>query len=118
VEKLQNLLRELFDTEKSYVRRLDILQNVCALCDKLARSVKSKLCSSFQSYAKPLKAYARRKETAIISIFEANSIFGNVERLHALNAQFLADWEKATTMKRQDWGRVIMEHVRHASDQT
>jgi hypothetical protein len=77
--------------------------------------IRIKLNSITQSYAKPLKAFARRKETAIISIFEANSIFGNVERLHTLNAQFLADWEKATTMKRLDWGKVIMEHVCRAS---
>lgn len=65
-------LRELVETERSYVRRLDALYN---------------------RYAQPLRQYARHRHTAIIPLYEAQRLFGNVGELLGANMAFLQDLE-------------------------
>lgn len=45
------------------------------------------------SYADPLRSYARNKETAIIPAYEANILFGNIDQLVPVNEAFLRDLE-------------------------
>lgn len=45
------------------------------------------------SYADPLRSYARSKETAIIPAYEANILFGNIDQLVPVNEAFLRDLE-------------------------
>ncbi|KAH8913615.1 Dbl homology domain-containing protein, partial [Atractiella rhizophila] len=63
-QALSSRLRELVDTERSYVRRLG-------------------------NYALPLRTFAKDKNSLIIPPFEARVLFGNVEALLGLNEQFL-----------------------------
>jgi len=41
-----------------------------------------------------LKKYARSKDTAIISSWDANTLFGNLDQLVLANEAFLTDLEK------------------------
>ncbi|KAG6854872.1 hypothetical protein C0991_012062 [Blastosporella zonata] len=70
---LSSVINELVTSERSYVRRLQILKN---------------------DYADPLRSFARSKDTAIIPAYEANTLFGNVDNLLPVNEAFLADLEK------------------------
>lgn len=47
-----------------------------------------------QSYADPLRKYARSKDTAIIHAYEAKTLFGNIDQLLPVNEEFLADLER------------------------
>jgi RhoGEF domain len=60
-------------TERSYVRRINTLK---------------------QSYADPLRSFARTKDTAIIPPYEAKTLFGNIDALIPANEAFLVDLEK------------------------
>lgn len=60
-------------SERSYVRRLQILKN---------------------DYADPLRNFARSKDTAIIPTYEANTLFGNIDNLIPVSEAFLTDLEK------------------------
>jgi hypothetical protein len=60
-------------SERSYVRRLQILKN---------------------DYADPLRNFARSKETAILPAYEAKTLFGNIDNLLPVNEAFLTDLEK------------------------
>lgn len=97
VEKLQNLLQEFVQTERSYVNRLRIL------CE---------------SYYKPLKSFAAHKTTTIVSKYDTNLMFANVDRLYVLNMSFLADFEKAVSSRSVNWGRVIEEHMAYFAEST
>ncbi|TFK43736.1 hypothetical protein BDQ12DRAFT_752507 [Crucibulum laeve] len=70
---LSSVINELVTSERSYVRRLQILKN---------------------DYADPLRSFARSKETAIIPAYEAKTLFGNVDNLIPVNEAFLTDLEK------------------------
>ncbi|KAG6833910.1 hypothetical protein H0H87_007921 [Tephrocybe sp. NHM501043] len=70
---LTSVINELVTSERSYVRRLQILKN---------------------DYADPLRNFARSKDTAIIPAYEANTLFGNVDNLLPVNEAFLTDLEK------------------------
>ena len=59
-------------TERTYVQRLHITKD---------------------SYADPLRAYARSKDTAIIPAYEAKILFGNIDQLVLVNEAFLQDLE-------------------------
>jgi hypothetical protein len=69
---IQDVIHELVNTERSYVKRLRILKH---------------------DYADPLRTYARTKQTAIIPAYEANTLFGNVDNLLPVNEAFLEDLE-------------------------
>ncbi|KAG6903484.1 hypothetical protein C0995_005507 [Termitomyces sp. Mi166 len=70
---LSSVINELVTSERSYVRRLQILKN---------------------DYADPLRNFARNKDTAIIPTYEANTLFGNIDNLIPVNEAFLTDLEK------------------------
>ncbi len=70
---LSSVISELVSTEKSYVRRLQILKN---------------------DYADPLRNFAKSKSTAILPAYEAKTLFGNVDNLLPVNEAFLTDLEK------------------------
>ncbi|KAG6880357.1 hypothetical protein C0992_007768 [Termitomyces sp. T32_za158] len=70
---LSSVINELVTSERSYVRRLQILKN---------------------DYADPLRNFARSKDTAIIPTYEANTLFGNIDNLIPVNEAFLTDLEK------------------------
>ena len=78
-------------SERSYVRRLQILKN---------------------DYADPLRNFARSKDTAIIPTYEANTIFGNIDNLLPVNEAFLADLEKMSTVGRLEIGDVVLRHFK------
>lgn len=72
--RFESLLRELVETERSYVRRIDALYN---------------------RYAQPLRQHARHRQTAIIPLYEAQRLFGNIGELLGANMAFLQDLESA-----------------------
>lgn len=71
-----DVINELLSTERSYVRRLQILK---------------------YDYADPLRKFSRNKETAILPPYEAKTLFGNVDNLLPVNEAFLTDLEKMMT---------------------
>lgn len=66
------MLMELVETERSYVRRLDVLYN---------------------RYAQPLRQLARHRDSAIIPLYEAQRLFGNVGELLGANTAFLREMD-------------------------
>ncbi|KAI6130388.1 hypothetical protein EDD16DRAFT_1084414 [Pisolithus croceorrhizus] len=70
---LLDVINELVNTERSYVKRLRILKH---------------------DYADPLRQFSRSKSTAILPPYEAKTLFGNVDNLLPVNEAFLADLEK------------------------
>lgn len=70
--KFESQVQELVETERSYVRRIDALYN---------------------RYAKPLRQRARDREGAIIPLYEAQRLFGNIGELLGANLAFLKEME-------------------------
>jgi hypothetical protein len=70
---LSEVINELVNTERSYVKRLRNLKN---------------------DYADPLRQFSRSKSTAILPAYEAKTLFGNIDNLLPVNEAFLADLEK------------------------
>ncbi|KAJ3859197.1 hypothetical protein EV359DRAFT_51220 [Lentinula novae-zelandiae] len=70
---LASAINELVTTERSYVKKLQTLK---------------------KDYADPLRNFARSKSTAIISKYEATTLFGNIDSLLPVNEAFLTDLEK------------------------
>ncbi|KAF8917932.1 hypothetical protein CPB85DRAFT_1284072 [Mucidula mucida] len=70
---LTSVINELVATERSYVKRLQILKN---------------------DYADPLRNFSRSRSTAILPSYEAKTMFGNVDNLLPVNEAFLTDLEK------------------------
>lgn len=70
---LTDVVNELVNTERSYVKRLQILKN---------------------DYADPLRQFSRNKNTAILPAYEAKTLFGNIDNLLPVNEAFLLDLEK------------------------
>lgn len=71
-EALMSVINELVTSERSYVKRLQILKH---------------------DYADPLRNFARSKDTAIIPAYEAKTLFGNIDNLLPVNEAFLMDLE-------------------------
>ena len=69
---IEDILNEFVTTERSYVKRLRTLKH---------------------DYADPLRTFARSKDTAIISLYDANILFGNIDNLLPVNEALLADLE-------------------------
>ncbi|KAI0035678.1 hypothetical protein K488DRAFT_42843, partial [Vararia minispora EC-137] len=95
---IQDVINELVNTERSYVKRLQILK---------------------QDYADPLRTYARSKQTAIIPAYEANTLFGNIDTLLPVNEAFLEDLERMVASDRPDSivniGDVVLKHFKQQS---
>ena len=72
-QSLADVVHELVKTERTYVQKLRVLK---------------------QSYADPLRSFARNKDTAIIPAYQANTLFGNIDSLIPANEAFLADLER------------------------
>ncbi|CDZ96192.1 Dbl homology (DH) domain [Phaffia rhodozyma] len=72
LSKLPPLLSELLSTEQTYVRRLRALK---------------------QTYADPLRLFSKDPSTAIIPVYNANQLFGNIDVIIKVNEAFLADLE-------------------------
>ncbi|KAG2156207.1 hypothetical protein DEU56DRAFT_766033 [Suillus clintonianus] len=70
---LTDVVNELVNTERSYVKRLRILKN---------------------DYADPLRQFSRNKNTAILPPYEAKTLFGNIDNFLPVNEAFLLDLEK------------------------
>lgn len=70
---LTDVVNELVNTERSYVKRLRILKN---------------------DYADPLRQFSRNKNTAILPSYEAKTLFGNIDNFLPVNEAFLSDLEK------------------------
>ncbi|KAK2466062.1 hypothetical protein APHAL10511_001704 [Amanita phalloides] len=73
---LASVISELVSSERSYVKRLQILKT---------------------DYADPLRKFSRSKETAILPTYEAKTLFGNIDNLLPINEAFLTDLEKMMT---------------------
>jgi hypothetical protein len=69
-----------------------------------------------QSYADPLRRYARSKDSVIISSYDASTLFGNIDQLLIANEAFLTDLEKMVGPNGHKVvggiGDVALKHVR------
>ncbi|KAI0371548.1 hypothetical protein BV20DRAFT_993203 [Pilatotrama ljubarskyi] len=93
-DALNEVIKELVSTERSYVKRLRILKT---------------------DYADPLRSFARSKETAIIPPYEAKTLFGNIDHLLPVNEAFLTDLEKMERMAHKGGpgvGEVALKHFK------
>ncbi|KAH9947218.1 hypothetical protein B0H21DRAFT_740140 [Amylocystis lapponica] len=88
---LGDIVRELLVTERSYVNRLRMLKN---------------------DYADPLRTFARSKDTSILPLYEAKTLFGNIDNLLPVNEAFLADLEKMETPRGPGVGDVALKHFK------
>jgi hypothetical protein len=89
---LNSVMTELLTTERSYVQRLRVLKN---------------------DYADPLRQFARSKDTAIVPLYEAKTLFGNIDQLLPVNEAFLADLEKMASPNGSQVGGVGNVALRH-----
>ncbi|KAI0658493.1 hypothetical protein C8Q70DRAFT_1045510 [Cubamyces menziesii] len=93
-DALNEVIKELVNTERTYVKRLRILKT---------------------DYADPLRNFARSKETAIIAAYEAKTLFGNIDQLLPVNEAFLTDLEKMERMAHKGGpgvGDVALKHFK------
>ncbi|KAI0307231.1 hypothetical protein B0F90DRAFT_1807884 [Multifurca ochricompacta] len=92
---IEDILDEFVTTERSYVKRLRTLKH---------------------DYADPLRTFARSKDTAIISLYDANTLFGNIDNLLPVNEALLADLEKMLSPEGPQTvgfiGDVILRHFK------
>ncbi|KIJ70110.1 hypothetical protein HYDPIDRAFT_104781 [Hydnomerulius pinastri MD-312] len=92
---LSEVINELVNTERSYVKRLRTLKN---------------------DYADPLRQFSRSKSTAILPAYEAKTLFGNVDNLLPVNEAFLTDLEKMVAPNGSRVGGVGDVALRHFKD--
>ncbi|CDU23628.1 uncharacterized protein SPSC_02257 [Sporisorium scitamineum] len=92
--RLFGRVQELIDTERSYVKRVDVL---------------------YQKYAIPLRTLAKNRETAIIPLYEAQRLFGNIGEIAGANRAFLNDLERLAAQDqdafRAGLGDVLYNHM-------
>ncbi|EST08250.2 Dbl homology (DH) domain protein [Kalmanozyma brasiliensis GHG001] len=92
--KLFGRVQELIDTERSYVKRIDVLH---------------------QKYAVPLRDLAKDRTAAIIPLYEAQRLFGNIGEIAGANRAFLNDLERLVLQGhdalRAGLGEVIYNHM-------
>lgn len=95
-EALASVVNELVSSERSYVKRLQILKN---------------------DYADPLRRFARSRDTAIVPLYQANTLFGNIDYLLPVNEAFLTDLEKMIAPNGFQTvggvGDVALKHFKH-----
>ncbi|PWN86609.1 hypothetical protein FA10DRAFT_270161 [Acaromyces ingoldii] len=87
-EKFEAMLQELLYTEKSYVKRVEAL---------------------YRKYAVPLRQLAKDKDTAIMPLYEAQRLFGNIGEIVGANTAFLRDLEsyaESRERERRGSGRI------------
>ncbi|TKY88305.1 hypothetical protein EX895_002657 [Sporisorium graminicola] len=92
--RLFSRVQELIDTERSYVKRVDVL---------------------YQRYAIPLRTLAKNRETAIIPLYEAQRLFGNIGEIAGANRAFLNDLERLAAQDQDSFraglGDVLYDHM-------
>lgn len=89
---LVEVINELVNTERSYVKRLRTLKN---------------------DYADPLRQFSKSKSTAILPPYEAKILFGNIDNLLPVNEAFLADLEKMVAPNgSRNVGDVALRHFK------
>lgn len=70
-----------------------------------------------QDYADPLRNFARKKEEALIPLYEANTLFANIDQILQVNEAFLHDLERMLAPNGERMvggvGDVALKHVRH-----
>ncbi|KIM25909.1 hypothetical protein M408DRAFT_330906 [Serendipita vermifera MAFF 305830] len=97
-DALQDMIREMVTTERTYVKRLRILK---------------------QDYADPLRNFSKKKEEALLDKYKAKTLFGNVDQLLSANELFLIDLEKMIGPNGQmlvgGLGDVCLKHFRDKS---
>jgi hypothetical protein len=71
-----------------------------------------------QSYADPLRSFAKTKDTSIIDAYAAKTLFGNVDQLIPVSEAFLADLEVMLSGHGPGVGDVAIKHVRSQSEIT
>jgi hypothetical protein len=65
----------------------------------------------FQSYADPLRSFAKTKDTSIIDAYAAKTLFGNIDQLIPVSEAFLADLEIMLAGHGPGVGDVAIKHV-------
>lgn len=92
--RFESLLEELVHTERSYVKRIDTL---------------------YQRYAVPLRQLAKDRDTAIIPVYEAQRLFGNLGEVLGANMAFLKDLERFLEIRSRsstsDLGDIVYRNV-------
>ncbi|KZT05600.1 RhoGEF-domain-containing protein [Laetiporus sulphureus 93-53] len=88
---LADIVKELLTTERSYVNRLKMLKD---------------------DYADPLRSFARSKDTAVLPLYEAKTLFGNIDHLLPVNQAFLEDLEKMGREGGPGVGDVALKHFK------
>ena len=88
---LNDITKELINTERNYVKKLRILKN---------------------DYADPLRNFSRNRHTAIIAQYEAKTLFGNIDQLLPVNEAFLADLEQMERDGSPGVGDVALKHFK------
>lgn len=89
---LSEVINELVNTERSYVKRLRTLKN---------------------DYADPLRQFSKSKSTAILPPYEAKTLFGNIDNLLPVNEAFLMDLEKMVAPSgSRNIGDVALRHFK------
>lgn len=118
-EKVRRSLHELWATEESYLRKITSLAEVkriwLALRDDISRTAHTHVP---QDYATPLRAFSKKRETAIIPAFEATHLFINIDQLVPIAKAFERDLRQIVARAQQDpsrvpagFGEVILSHV-------
>lgn len=91
--KLENLVRELQDTERRYLRRITTLKT---------------------EYADPLRRFAKNPETMIIPLYDAKVMFANIDSLVNAAEAFQKDIEAVDLTGRvvgRGIGDICLRHV-------
>lgn len=106
-EQLKFLQDELLKTERSYVQRVRALKGVSLV---LHQSEKQYTDHRAQSYADPLRRFAKSPATQIIPLYEAKTLFANIDAIVPAAVAFLSDLE---SMSARGWtvGDVSLRHV-------
>ncbi|KAI0089204.1 hypothetical protein BDY19DRAFT_993422 [Irpex rosettiformis] len=93
---LADIVNELVTTERSYVRRLRLLQS---------------------EYANPLRSFSKNRSTLILPPYEAKVIFGNIDQILPVNEALLADLEEMISPDGRDVGGIGDVALSHFRDQ-
>ena len=116
--RLASLVHELQDTETRYLKRITCLKTVSrfdgpVFC--LATEADRSLLSWIQSYADPLRKFARRSETMIIPVYDAKVMFANIDAIVEAAEGFCRDLQEVDLTGRardRNIGDVCLYHVR------
>lgn len=114
-KRLHSLVEELVRTERSYLSRIKALKSVSQslpIGHYLWRVLKRRY-ANIQSYADPLRSFAKDKHTQIIPLYEAKNLFANIDQVVPASMSFLADLENMWDNGRgiDMVGDVCLKHV-------